>query len=1018
MSLLITSNSVNQDINTNKSSSVKASKRLTVLNDKMGNYLNNKNKVNAVENTYSNDNQGLQNNLVKSESVNSLKSRKNSANLSRKNSTQSFHNRSSLFTNYQKLLDVYNFLPISDFGIKEYINSRNFSVQKKCEEHKNSNLDYFCIECRKAVCMHCYNNQHRQHASVLKNPFIKNPNLEIFTSLDNSIKDFLLKSNPEDVKKDIIDNINLMHSKLQKTIDNFKTKKLNEAEMLYNQLINIVQDFNGKYLQAKNVLSTYYKQFESFFPNKPSDISFLQNFNIVNSALLLKKDSEEYVKNLINLNKDFSSETKKNYNNILDNIEKQISSINNTSEIKKVYAISNNFENFEKLIEANANFNIKYAEELEKMFKIRENLEFVPRQLETTFQAIKEINKVEKNNNRMSINVNSNVENKRKSLIGNDTNSRLSVVKQRPSLFTRYNFNNSLAEKINVPKIMLDKDVKWDNRLFDLAYIHFVNTGQIKWDDFISFASDPNEQLFQNRKFIKELQLKNYITPMFLTAIDDYNKKISTEPSSLKKEINSTQNSFRYDDKKNKFVDIKVQAIEGTNFIKLFTKDTTAKVEINLKKIYNEYLIKIGNLDKEIFENKFVSMSTIKSNNESEFFGDSKGFNSINNKDVNRKNTNKSNKNVNKTLIKTKTLSNTIESNNNKELKKSISTIKTIREKESDNNISKYMIVKDDQNYEKHKRANSINSNSTDRSRDRDLKANMSNKHSRENSFDSSVKNRNLKTDKKTTDNLVISEKKKNDSLENNYVLNSPYYFNNKCDLDDPYRKFPYGVRTIIVNDEVYLIGGKDSNRQYSTIISYNLKTKESKFIANMINKRSYCSLAFGNNMIYIIGGECNKSCEALSLDNLKCILLPDLVYPRADCSLYVYKNTLLYAFSGFKKGIHDSDPNNLNNSIERMILLKDAILRMGIYNSSWEKVNFMNFTGLDLRLEFHEIFSPTDNYVISQAYSERKNTKITVVFDVVKHELHDLSAEIMRKLRKILVNSEELTKLIEESIN
>ena len=863
-----------------------------------------------------------------------------------------YHNRSSLYTNYVNLSNVYEFLPLKNFNLKEFVNSKNFVNTQRCEEHKTSNMDYFCLDCRTPICIHCYNNLHKTHRSIYKVPFIKNPNIDIFNFLEKSVLEFFEKANPDEIKIGIINSINNNHKQLQDLIDEFKKTKIDEVEVLYQKLSNASKDFNTNYINSKKILSTYMKTFESYYPNNYSDLMFLQNFDIVNQALLLKEDSESYLKNLMFVNDNFIQELKQNYSSLLSNLKSLINVVNSNSEIKKISNIQDKFKSFEKVVELNTDYNKQYIKQIELTNAFTDKLDYIPTRIGSTFQISNQsgaknsivVGQASLNNSMNNNEINELIKSKSQGEV------RSSVAQKSKSSIKNNNYKD-------INQVTLRKDLKFDIRLFDLGLIHFINTSQIKWEDFISFATNPNDQVLQNKLFIREMQFKNFATPQLLKKIEKENNKETDKSTVMLKALNKTAKSFYNDDDE----EIEITPIEGTNCISVLSDKKTYKIEIDLIKVQKEFEEKLDSIKKENLDGNFASISIISP----------KGNESINN----------------------------------------FYTIDNKKEERSSNENKGITFDKNNSAKEKQKKTN--NNTKTNITIDTKLNLNTIESKSKKEKEENKDKDTTTTKDEKLVNNKnTITLNNETEVLNKNYGEFVP---KTNPNTDAPYSEFPYGVKTLIKGKLVYFVGGKNLQKEFPTIFTYNLKTKETNFVANMIYKRSYCALLLDEEKIYIVGGENNKTCEALCLEKLMCYSLPSLTTPRANSTLYIYKHTLLYCFCGFKSPLCSTDTNNMHDSIERIILRKESVIKIGFHNYYWDKVPYINYTGIDIRLEILFVFPVTDNYLLCYGYSDRQAKKVQIVFDIIKHEVNDLCPEIIKKIKQLLMKSPEIIQMIDD---
>eukprot|EP00340_Litonotus_pictus_P005803 CAMPEP_0170522344 /NCGR_PEP_ID=MMETSP0209-20121228/7770_1 /TAXON_ID=665100 ORGANISM="Litonotus pictus, Strain P1" /NCGR_SAMPLE_ID=MMETSP0209 /ASSEMBLY_ACC=CAM_ASM_000301 /LENGTH=756 /DNA_ID=CAMNT_0010809797 /DNA_START=357 /DNA_END=2624 /DNA_ORIENTATION=+ len=754
---------------------------------------------------------------------------------------------------------------------------------------------------------------------------------------------------------------------------------------------NVSKDFNSRYQQSKLSLSSYMKKFESYYPSNYSDIMFLQNFNIVNSALRLKKESEEYLSNLMDLNKNFSSNSKETYQGVYNHLAELVHEIKNKSAMQNISDISERFVKFEKLVEENMSFNKAYVTHIENTTSTIDNLDYVANKQygylnygsnagnvtgKNSIDVVGGKLKISANpstNNTPLLSKNSSKKNihdlKRKDTIDNQSKASSKagrVNKSRSVIATKKGSISAASEYNPYSPLTIRKDIKFDVRLFNLSYIHYINTHTFKWEDFISFANSPNEQILQNKLFLKEMQFKNLVCPDFLKLIENYSFKMQTERSCSNGKQIMTKTISQFGTIEDEYQDYLIKPIEGTSYLQITTNSKVFKMKVDLEKVQEEYREKmilfsaLSKHESELEEAKLKNLSTISAKLRTG------NFMSIANDEIVNENTELEDKRKTEEI----------------EVFKGEGKEKKERTDDTVNKEIQEMTVKK-------KTAKSIKlSISADKEKSvkltDKLKSPMSHNHS-------------------------TSSIKQNTSYMSNISKNkeSPYFSETKASLVPPYLEFPFGIKTLTIGHEVYFIGGKAITTEYPTVLCFNIKTRELHFVTNMIYKRSYTALYHDEHYIYIVGGEYNITCEFLNLNTARCTSLPNLTQPKANSILYIYKHTIMYSFCGFKAEISNPDKNNELETVERIILRKEPVIKLGIHNFYWDRVECSNLTGIDIKLEVNGITPVTDNYIMLHGgYSSRKNKRVMLMFDIIKHEIHCLSPDIIRKLKQDLMKS------------
>lgn len=240
---------------------------------------------------------------------------------------------------------------------------------------------------------------------------------------------------------------------------------------------------------------------------------------------------------------------------------------------------------------------------------------------------------------------------------------------------------------------------------------------------------------------------------------------------------------------------------------------------------------------------------------------------------------------------------------------------------------------------------------------------------------------------------------------------------NNPADVF-PYKKFPEGLRSIMIGMSIYIFGGKDVDNEYSDILKYDIIKQKLYKVSKMSYPRSYFSLIYdeGREMIYLIGGENNKSCERFSLKKRKCFLLPFMNNPRANPSLYLHKDSLLYVFGGFRFGLHRQEKNS---SVERLWIdnySSDDDFKKHSYNCVWEKVKILNEGCIDLKYDYISITPFTHEFIfLCGGFVNRKHERSVTLFDLTNHKLSLLDNSCLNMISEKLLNDKNINMIFEE---
>ena len=118
-------------------------------------------------------------------------------------------------------------------------------------------------------------------------------------------------------------------------------------------------------------------------------------------------------------------------------------------------------------------------------------------------------------------------------------------------------------------------------------------------------------------------------------------------------------------------------------------------------------------------------------------------------------------------------------------------------------------------------------------------------------------------------------------------------------------------------DDLIFITGGVEKSKYNCSnkFIILKWSTEKIEYKGNLPNRKAYHSTIYFDNKLYLIGGinsekKVSKDCLYFSLKEKKWQSLPSLNKERANCSLCIYNNKILYAFRG-------RDDNNVLDTIE-----------------------------------------------------------------------------------------------------
>ena len=161
------------------------------------------------------------------------------------------------------------------------------------------------------------------------------------------------------------------------------------------------------------------------------------------------------------------------------------------------------------------------------------------------------------------------------------------------------------------------------------------------------------------------------------------------------------------------------------------------------------------------------------------------------------------------------------------------------------------------------------------------------------------------------------------------------------------YSLFPEGCRHILIENNLYIIGGTNHVRQpINFVLVYNVLFGTLKRLPDMVFNHSYHTVEYLENFdsIISIGGENSNQCEIMNLEDKKWRKLPSLYYSRANANIY-YNNLTSELFVLFGICGIMCDKINYSDSIE--------VLELNNIKKGWIIVDYYKTPGLNLKVNY-----------------------------------------------------------------
>ena len=211
------------------------------------------------------------------------------------------------------------------------------------------------------------------------------------------------------------------------------------------------------------------------------------------------------------------------------------------------------------------------------------------------------------------------------------------------------------------------------------------------------------------------------------------------------------------------------------------------------------------------------------------------------------------------------------------------------------------------------------------------------------------------------------------------------------------YNLFPEGCRHILINDNLYIIGGTNHVRvPISIVLVYNISLGTVKRISDLNTAHSYHTVEYLDNYdcILCIGGENSSSCEIMNLENQKWYQLPSLNAPRANCNIYFNNvNSELFVLFGIC-GIISEKFNNYTDSIE--------VLPLNDISQGWIRVDYYKTPGLNLKVNYCMTIPFTRNQLLIYGGSNMRSFRenIYALFHMLKNECNKVDTQTMELIK------------------
>ena len=187
--------------------------------------------------------------------------------------------------------------------IKIGLNNKDINCQ--CE-NSLENL-YYCIPCKLSCCQKCTFPEHTTHLLLQKEKYTLKPNQinDSFNTIETILSQDDLYKNFQKKKQELITEINTTSKKIESLVNEWKDKKIQEINELFDELNFNIQNLNTKKSNAKKSLNDFATKHQKFFglrdKNKdPHNTIFLLNYDLISIPYLWSENISKVAKSIEN----------------------------------------------------------------------------------------------------------------------------------------------------------------------------------------------------------------------------------------------------------------------------------------------------------------------------------------------------------------------------------------------------------------------------------------------------------------------------------------------------------------------------------------------------------------------------------------------------------------------------------------------------------------------------------------------------------------------------------------------
>ena len=836
-----------------------------------------------------------------------------------------------------------------EFDVLSHFNE-NISRPDKNDLNNISQNSYYCINCKHSDCPFYDEKKHLIINRVKCLLYDSN----FFDEIDSYINEAL---NFSYLKNEIKDNINNYVDKMKETLDKLRENKFNEIDVFFEENQKNFYKLKNEYINIRKNIEEYYEINKKFFNIELNQEKIDENKNIPSILNNNEKDEKEncYIEDI-----DISSPNR-DIENAVFLLNFELMNLCETKNLENIYYI----KTIKKRIEL---FNTKIQSELDK-------------DVNTIFKFINLETKPEKY-----------IENKYWD-VEIRTKKYTEIINQFKETICDIYHRTGNLEKIKDLIDILDSKLKKNNKII---------FGQ-KYFNKDKKTIEVNNLNLNNKENISNNEQRNTVNSRKRNNISATHKRTSSKAKSLKKYNTVRGKSSNKNKRNDNNIKNNIQTLTLSNDILLrnIIKNKNEKynqtetninnannAQLNQKKLYQK-MINFQNcipddiiLDKRVIQRFFAySISEIyKKNFEKIDVNNTDIYYNIMNKDniyLNKEGQSKNlkdmnNKNINNntkrgTSSKKYKFNNTNNTNNRLMPNYYTNRTKPNNRYEPNNNLEKEKF-----DIEKMDPSNQYNIKSV---------SYLSNYTNRYNSL------------KEIAKPIIGSNQIQLFFQKSQKIIRKTTSLNKE---EHGYSLFPEGCRHILIENNLYIIGGTNHVRQpINIVLCYNILFGTLKRLQDMVFPHSYHTVEYLENFdsIICIGGENSNQCEIMDLENKKWIKLPNLNNPRGNANVY-YNNLTSELFVLFGICGIMCEKINYSDSIE-VLELKDI-------DKGWIIVDYYKTPGLNLKLNYCMTIPFTKEQLLIYGGSNMRSfsKNIYALFHMIKNECNKVDTQTMELIK------------------